>query len=89
MTSNNREKALDSLLKGLQRYDKYLQLAQRLGITDDLNYVKGNILEKLANEFNLTEKEAYTMVSIEDNVDYSEYLYSLLGDYSDIMDDIE
>ena len=89
MKSNNREKALDSLLKGLQRYDKYLQLAQRLGITDDLNYVKGKLLEKLQTEFNLTEIEAYKMVEIDDSVDYSEYLYELLGNYDDLEEVLE
>ena len=86
MTSKNKDKALDSLLKGLQRYDKYLQLAQRLGITDDLNYVKGEILDRLETEFDLTEAEAYSMVNIEDSVDYSEYLYGLLGTYEGEFD---
>ena len=81
MTSNNREKALDSLLKGLQRYDKYHELATILDITDDLNYVKSIILEHLADEFGLTESEAYDMIEIRDEVDYSEFLYSLLGTY--------
>ena len=89
MKSNNREKALDSLLKGLQRYDKYLQLAQRLGITDDLNYVKGKLLERLQSEFNLTEMDAYKMVEIDDSVDYSEYLYELLGNYDDLEEVLE
>ena len=84
MTSKNREKALDSLLKGLQRYDKYLQLATRLGITDDLNYVKGEILEQLKSEFDLTEEEASKMIKIDDSVDYSEYLYGLLGSYPEL-----
>ena len=81
MTSKNKEKALDSLLKGLQRYEKYYQLAQRLGITDDLNYVKGEILNKLTTEFNLSEEEANNMIKVDNTVDYSEYLYELLGDY--------
>ncbi|MBQ6024230.1 MAG: hypothetical protein IJL20_01345 [Lachnospiraceae bacterium] len=81
MTSNNREKALDSLLKGLQRYEKYLQLAQILNITDDLNYVKSEILAELDKEFNMNEAEAYSLVEVDDSVDYSEYIYSLLGEY--------
>ena len=84
MKSNNKEKALDSLLKGLQRYEKYLQLAQILNITDDLNYVKSEILDRLSTQFNLNEKEAYDLVKVDDSVDYSEYIYSLLGDYEDL-----
>ncbi len=81
MTVNDREKALDSLLKGLQRYDKYLELATLLDIEDDLNYVKSDILEELATEFDLSESDAYSMMSYVDSVDYSEYIYALLGNY--------
>ncbi|MBO4921607.1 MAG: hypothetical protein J5372_06790 [Lachnospiraceae bacterium] len=84
MKSNNKEKALDSLLKGLQRYEKYLQLAQILNITDDLNYVKSEILDRLSTQFNLNEKEAYDLVEVDDSVDYSEYIYSLLGEYEEL-----
>ena len=86
MKSNNREKALDSLLKGLQRYDKFFQLAQNLNITDDLDYVKEKILVKLSTEFNLSEEDAYKMMSIEETVDYSEYLYGLLGSYEEELE---
>ena len=86
MTSNNREKALDSLVKGLQRYDKYLQLAQALDITDDLNYVKGEILEKLNQEFNMSESDARVLMDKEEAIDYSEYLYGLLGSYSEELE---
>lgn len=83
MKSGNREKALDSLLKGLQRYDKYLQLATILDIRDDLNYVKGNILSELKEEFGFSEDDAYDMIVINDSVDYSEYIYQLLGTYEE------
>ena len=81
MKSNNREKALDSLLKGLLRYDKYLELATLLDIEDDLNYVKSGILDALATEFQMSESDAYDMMKYVDNVDYSAYIYELLGDY--------
>lgn len=80
---NENEKALDSLLKGLQKYDKYLQLAEELNITSDLNYVKNQILEKLDSDFGLSEEEANRLVAKLDPVDYSEYLYRLIGDYEE------
>ena len=86
MTSNNREKAMDSLLKGLQKYDKYFMLAQKLEITDDLDYVKDKILDKLENEFGLTESQAYAMMAIEEPVDYSEYLYGLIDSYDNDLE---
>lgn len=81
MTSNNRDKALNSLIKGLEKYEKYYMLATTLNITDDLEYVKTNILNELNKTFKLTEEEAYAMMNINDVVDYSEYIYALLGTY--------
>lgn len=81
MTSNNTEKALDSLLKGLSKYEKYLNLATQLQIEDDLKYVRGNILNELNTKFGISEEEAYSMIDINDVVDYSEYIYALLGTY--------
>ena len=81
MTSNNRDKALNSLIKGLEKYEKYYMLATTLHITDDLEYVKTNILNELNKTFKLTEEEAYAMMNISDVVDYSEYIYALLGTY--------
>lgn len=81
MASNSTELALDSLLRGLQRYDKYFELATKLDIEDDLNYVKSNILKQLSSQFGLDEEAAYEMVATRDEVDYSEYIYALLGTY--------
>ncbi|MBR4724273.1 MAG: hypothetical protein IK071_00640, partial [Lachnospiraceae bacterium] len=81
MFSNNKEKALDSLLKGLQRYDKYYALARELNINDDLLYVKEKILNKLETEFGLSESDAYSIIAIRDDLDYSTSLYKLIGDY--------
>ncbi|MCR5521105.1 MAG: hypothetical protein K6F44_04275 [Lachnospiraceae bacterium] len=81
MTSHNEDKALNSLIKGLEKYEKYYMLATTLGITDDLEYVKTNILNELNNKFQITESEAYSMMNINDVIDYSEYIYALLGTY--------
>ncbi len=89
MKSNNTEKALDSLIKGLQRYEKYYNLAKQLDITDDLNYVKDQILDILATEFNMDEKEAYSLIDLNDNMDYSMYIYTLLGTYEEELKNME
>ncbi len=81
MKSHNDDKALNSLIKGLEKYEKYYMLATTLGITDDLEYVKTNILNELNNKFKITEEEAYSMMNINDVIDYSEYIYALLGTY--------
>lgn len=81
MTINERELALNALLKGLQRYDKYYQLATILDIRSDYQYVRNLILVELANQFDLTEEEAYNMIDIEEPLDYTETIYELLGSY--------
>ena len=86
MTSNNREKAMDSLLKGLHKYEKYFMLAQKLEITDDLDYVKDKILDKLESEFGINEIQAYSMIAIEEPIDYSEYLYGIIDSYEDDLE---
>lgn len=63
--------ALDSLLKGLERYDKHIKKAADLGIKSDLDYVKEEILAKLEKQFNITEKEAAALNDNEDQTQYS------------------
>ena len=74
-------KALDSLLKGLQRYDKYIELATALGIDSDLDYVRTQILEELDNVFSLSEREAMKIISYDDMHKYSMAVYDVAGGY--------
>lgn len=71
MSMGNYPEALDSLLKGLERYDKYLERAKELGIKKKLDSLKISILEELASTFGLTEKEAKKLNAIEDQSEYS------------------
>lgn len=63
--------ALDSLLKGLERYDKYLEKANELGIKKDLDSIKLTIIEELNKKYQLTEKEAQELNALEDQSEYS------------------
>lgn len=63
--------ALDSLLKGLRKYDKYLEQARSLGIENDVNYVRSKIISELKSAFNLSEKSAYKLLSISDPKEYT------------------
>ena len=69
---NRYPEALDSLLKGLERYDKYIELATLLGIDSDLDYVRNQILAELNKIFNLSEEEAIAIINSE-----NQYIYSL------------
>ena len=70
--------ALDSLLKGLQRYDKYAELATMLGIKTDLDYVRDQILAELYNVFGLTEEEALRIIDSENRMQYSIAVYDVV-----------
>lgn len=63
--------ALDSLLKGLERYDKHIKNAADLGIKSDLDYVKKLILSELEKQFSITETEAALLNDSEDQTQYS------------------
>lgn len=69
--------ALDSLLKGLKRYDKYIELASLMGIKTDMDYVRKQILAELKDEFNLSEKDALKINNIEDMKEYSLKIYDV------------
>jgi hypothetical protein len=71
--------ALDSLLKGLKRYDKYIELATMLGIKTDLDYVRTQILAELKNKFDLSEREALKINRINDRKEYSLKIYEAAG----------
>lgn len=71
--------ALDSLLKGLKRYDKYIALAKELGIESDLNYVRDQILSELKKSYQLSEEEALDILKSEDQTSYSIKLYDTVN----------
>lgn len=71
--------ALDSLLKGLDKYDKYLDQARSLGIESDINYVKDQILSELKSAFNISSKQAYKLLSISDAGEYTDAVIEASG----------
>ncbi|MBH1939677.1 hypothetical protein I5677_02065 [Mobilitalea sibirica] len=70
--------ALDALLKGLQRYEKYIQFATIIGIKSDLDYVRDQLIYELDNVFQLSEAEAYAIISSESQVEYSIEVYDVV-----------
>lgn len=71
--------ALDSLLKGLDKYDKYLEQARSLGIEGDITYVKDGILSELKSAFNISEKKAYKLLEISNTKEYTEAVVKASG----------
>lgn len=69
--------SLDSLVKGLQRYDKLKDQATDLEIMDDMNYVKSNIVDSLKESFNLSEDDVQYLVNMDSHKKYSEEVVRL------------
>jgi hypothetical protein len=63
--------ALDSLLKGLEKYDKHIGTATELGINKHLDFLKDKIIAQLDNNFKISEDEAYAINKSEDQTQYS------------------
>ena len=72
---DDKPKALDSLLKGLQRYEKYIDLAVKLEVDTDLDSVRKKILENISESFLLTEQEAMEIIQSGSQVEYSKRVY--------------
>ena len=67
--------ALDSLLKGLQRYEKYIELAIELDIETDLDSVRNSILAQAEESFQITEREAMEIIQSKSRLEYSNKVY--------------
>ncbi len=67
------DKALDSLLQGLVKYDDYYQEAQTLNILDDYNYAKNQIVTALNEAYGMTEADALELLQLPDQ-EYTEQI---------------
>lgn len=71
--------ALDSLMKGLRRYEKFIQHGTELGVKKDLNYLKTQIVEQLDEVFGIDEATAYEMLALETQEEYSAQIYEIIS----------
>ena len=71
--------ALDSLIKGLSRYNKYIALARQLGIHTDLDYVRKQIMAELQKVYGISEREALELMDMTDRQEYSERIYEIIS----------
>lgn len=71
--------ALDSLLKGLKRYDEYSMEAKELGIQSDMDYVKNQILGELKEMYQMSEADAYRLINADSQEDYSRLVIEKAG----------
>ena len=57
--------ALDSLLRGLKRYDSNIEEGMELEVENDMMTCRKQILTLLQEEFNLSEAEAYSIIALD------------------------
>ena len=89
VTLKDYPRALDSLLSGLKRYEKYLALADELGIKSDLDYVRGQMLAELERVYGIKEREAINLTEIEDSVEYTTRIYKLAENVQEEKEEVE
>jgi uncharacterized Zn finger protein len=69
MTLGRTDKALDALIRGLEKYDEHYEEAVELDIAGDIDTCKQKIIAALNDTFSMTEEDAYTVMAM-DGQDY-------------------
>lgn len=72
--------ALDSLFKGLRRYEKYLSVANELGVSEDLKYLRSEILKELDSCYGIDEAKAYEILDIPTQESYSQAVIDIINE---------
>lgn len=72
LKNNDKPQALDSLIKGLNRYSTYYNEASKLGVREELDHSKTELLNALKTTFNLSEAEA-SELTIMYKEDFTQY----------------
>ena len=70
--------ALDSLIRTVQRYDKYLQDAETYGCRGEFDKIESAAETALQQDFGLTAEDARTMYALSDKETYSREIYKVL-----------
>ena len=76
ITLERYDKALDALLRGLEKYDVHYDEAVELGIADDINVCKAKIVTALKDRYGLSEEDAYAIIEL-DGQDYSKKIIEI------------
>ena len=70
--------ALDSLIRTVQRYDRYLQDAETYGCRGEFDKIESAAETALQQDFGLTAEDARTMYAMSDKETYSREIYKAL-----------
>lgn len=64
LSSNRPDKALDALLRGLEKHDVHYAEAVELGIAGNLDGCKAKIVTALWDTYGISEEEAYSIIAL-------------------------
>ena len=56
----------------MQKYDEHITEGEQLGVVNDLDYVRGQIIKELKKEFSISEKKAYSIIDSSTQEEYSQ-----------------
>ncbi len=71
--------ALDSIIKGIDRYERYYANAKELKVDKNLNSLKDEMISILKNSYKLSEKDAIKLIDIKDAESYTERLTTIVS----------
>ena len=80
---NMQTEAIDSLIKGISKYDKYINRAVEIGVGDHMDSVKALIVNTLWIEYGMTEDMARSYSLLTDSEQYNFILESYGGRVDD------
>lgn len=75
---NMEAEAIDSLFKGLRRYETYISVARELGISADLDYLRNELLSELSLTYSIDEARAYEILDIPTQPSYTQAINEIL-----------
>ena len=73
--------ALDSLMKGIRSYDENQNKAEKYSVVSQYNELEAKIAEQLYHEFGVSESQASSMNAIEDQVEYTRRLETVIAEW--------
>ncbi len=71
--------ALHSIIKGLDRYERYYDSAKELEVDKELDALKQEIVSILKDNYSLSEKDAVKLIAIQDEKLYTEQLTNIVA----------
>lgn len=78
MDAGQNEMALDSLVRGVGRYEKYYDKADEYGILPEYNKLEAQIEQTLSDQFGVSKDQAMELYGMNDREDYSKGIRQIL-----------